>query len=781
MSRFGYLAQLIRAIRDRRAGKTQGKEGLAVDRVESVQAGAYTVAGGTRVTSTGRGPIPAGAVVVTAWAKGKPRAILNHSARRAQFGPRIPRQGGPIVEILFVAENGFGPTNRDVWFRNYDQVTKLDTVRSQLATAGYSAPAWVKWGDNRASFIVRTDELIPNPLALLPGQPATIQVPVFHVFQTTREVATVEGRESADQILPPGGSLGTITLQASYRPHLSTVQLVSGGTGVEREVTYSTTLNIFTSPSPTPTSATVVETISSTITVARSATPPVLTLGAVTSCSDSSASTWLTYNEAAIEYRADRNPAWGGTRLDARLRSDGHLLVSVRWYAITSVASSGTRSGNRSRWTEPFPPCDLFLESVSTSDPGVFSFGAIDAHAAIVDMTDGVVLWQTNESTVDLEVTSAVQSFNRASLVDFKLGWIGRRGTNNCETPFPIDASEIDLFPSVPVFDLSCSMHGHQGTDRVKQQMWRQLALLPELIDKAPGSAVGGTGTFYGSLGDPDDPGTGLPPESILRITASGFSTQIVASTYSYSVRRAVLLPDADPARAPRVFLTVQRTKVQGGLDPRLVDLGAFIMQGDTLLHTAYPFTAVTAYHIDTPPAFATEPDEIAADTLTDGTDIEVLSITGQYVLWRKTTRVQREDAAAGVADPGGTVHLTSLQTNRTVQVGTNAFAPVRDELYLGRPEFMYAAEDNDRKEFVEFQADDVPTLVANLPLKDGRLEDSNALADLPTALNTELRANRAHWYDRVFSTLKPRPSLQTVNDVDMVPGDIYRPETAGD
>jgi len=116
--------------------------------LQSVQEDGYALVRGRPVAATGTRTFEENERVPVAWKNGKPQAILGHRWRRAQFGQTFRTTVSGIVEELFVGN--MDDTNTDVWYRNHEQVVKLDILGS---LAG-QIPQTVKWGLDGNSFAV---------------------------------------------------------------------------------------------------------------------------------------------------------------------------------------------------------------------------------------------------------------------------------------------------------------------------------------------------------------------------------------------------------------------------------------------------------------------------------------------------------------------------------------------------------------------------------------------------------------------------------------------------
>lgn len=99
------------------------KNGIVKSRVDGITGNQYVVEGHV-IPSTGRVPIPLGSDVAVGYRKGKPVAILSHTARRAKFSDTpLILEGGILEELFFVTPNDIP----EVWFRNSDQLSRILT------------------------------------------------------------------------------------------------------------------------------------------------------------------------------------------------------------------------------------------------------------------------------------------------------------------------------------------------------------------------------------------------------------------------------------------------------------------------------------------------------------------------------------------------------------------------------------------------------------------------------------------------------------------------------
>ena len=132
------------------AGDAPGKSSPAItwETVESVQENGYALVQGKPLAATGTRTFEASERVAVAWKGGRPQAILGHRWRRAQFGQTFRTTVSGIVEELLVGN--LDATQTDVWYRNHEQVVKLDILGS---LAGQT-PQTVKWGLDGSAFAV---------------------------------------------------------------------------------------------------------------------------------------------------------------------------------------------------------------------------------------------------------------------------------------------------------------------------------------------------------------------------------------------------------------------------------------------------------------------------------------------------------------------------------------------------------------------------------------------------------------------------------------------------
>lgn len=130
-------------------GRNLGPDGQAVtiERVTAIVGNGVEVRG-VRLPVAGEGlkTLRPGSTVAVAWKGGRPVVAIAHSARRSGAPTPMP-SGIAIVEVLFIAGEAGA---RDVYFRNDQQVTKLE-IRAQLA----GDPEEVKWGARGDDFFVR--------------------------------------------------------------------------------------------------------------------------------------------------------------------------------------------------------------------------------------------------------------------------------------------------------------------------------------------------------------------------------------------------------------------------------------------------------------------------------------------------------------------------------------------------------------------------------------------------------------------------------------------------
>lgn len=201
------LDALRRFRKDRRE---QGRDDITRETVQ-----ATTDSGGViknRILSTtGRTPLRVGQQVYVANVDGRPQVILADTARRAQF-PQAPLVAiGAVVEELFVAVDS-ATGQEDVFFRNYDQITKLGVTA--LFPAGINGPITsIGWGHDPNGFWVRCRK-----------------GPLFETQYLAFELGSGVGgtfvRRDPKVIYPPGRK-ATVRLQRHYDLETMNLQVAS--------------------------------------------------------------------------------------------------------------------------------------------------------------------------------------------------------------------------------------------------------------------------------------------------------------------------------------------------------------------------------------------------------------------------------------------------------------------------------------------------------------------------------------------------------------------------
>lgn len=750
----------------------QTEQRLTTEIIEGVGGnGTYTVRGVSGIPTTGQAALTIGQRVAVAWRDKKPFTIIAHQARRAQFGPQIGTGVPGIVEILFLDENG------DVAFRNDEQVTVVTddnerTVKQMLSSFG--APKSVKWGDDRASFVVMTLKMIANPWHSNDptNQPEEIGVPVYHVFTFDRpDEKTVLGNSS------PAG----LVLSHSYDPSESSIALISGVDVSIARTAYVTTyrvvgLNMANAPGE------LLQTLDVSTSSSFAFTFDGLSLGqAIKGLENGNGNNWQIVNEQQVEFGSligGGVPPWAGTRItDIRLDARHHLYVMLRGRFFGTKVSTVSVSGTKRHIGDVADGCVLTTEAASGAISDGQSVGFFEPHVWLIDLTAEAVAWSTSKAAPESVVVSKTQA----------LGASGAAGSLDPNAPIAISplggddpqcvgipAPETqDHYDSPPPFtfgvNIPIDVAGTQGTERNLDAWWREALpfLDPTQLDPAPAASSSTLTRYEGLIGgdapDPDGPGGDPDPPpaygSIYKVDWTLHTNQVPA-TFRYRVRRAYLLHDSQSGgtAAPRVFLVVDRIK-RTGTTTFDADIAAFVLQGDTLIMTAQDWTPFQMQRI-IEPDYPFEEDEAESDAFNDGTDIEVLSITGQLILWRKTTRGDRD------AQISGEVWLTSLELGESVQVGTDAFRVINREIYLLRPKFIYEAEEADGRRFLQHKDPDTGaiTLDTDNPVEDEALALVKTLRDLDDATLTAIEGRRAHFFDP-WSEREYPPTAQAIND----------------
>lgn len=221
------LVTLIqRLARDRRE-HAPAQDDVSRERVQAVLPGDAAVVRDRVVPVSGQARLRAGEEVHVWNRAGQPVLILAHAARRAQF-PQVPQPVGQVVEELFLAgDRSTGVF--DVYFRNFDQVTKLGLSAHVSATGppGSVPTSLLAWGAGTDRFLLQSGSIIrvfrlnrkPN-VSYQPGQKAkatlesTLDLTAIVGNAFTGLTATVEHWSWVED--PPNPPVFTLGLSGTY-------------------------------------------------------------------------------------------------------------------------------------------------------------------------------------------------------------------------------------------------------------------------------------------------------------------------------------------------------------------------------------------------------------------------------------------------------------------------------------------------------------------------------------------------------------------------------------
>lgn len=198
----------------------------------------FTSIGGPFSTTGIAQKIAVGDIVEIGWAGGEPRAIISHTAKKAQ-GITPPPDEGPIVEMLLAAptEEPSSPSHfidkLDIWFRNATQTTLLD-CRSQIEAAGHTITDTTlslvpnAWSQSHRSFLVGfTDQATTHPMIAIFDFDGDEDTPITETASATLRLPII------DLASLTGIGLGTI----------SWTQNVLGGGSVSTAINLGTALS----------------------------------------------------------------------------------------------------------------------------------------------------------------------------------------------------------------------------------------------------------------------------------------------------------------------------------------------------------------------------------------------------------------------------------------------------------------------------------------------------------------------------------------------------------
>ncbi len=180
-----------------------------------------------RVPATGTAQdIRVGERVPVATINGQPIAIFAHSARRAQFHPPAPLALGTIIEELFLS----GDQNTgifDVYFRNFDQVTKLGLSAHVAASnpPGSIPTSFLAWGSGTDRFLLGKSQSQVRVFKL--NRRSNIAYTSGQKARATLEVSldpTTVGGSTPITIVT---SLGTVVVNVQFRQPWHTIVQVS--------------------------------------------------------------------------------------------------------------------------------------------------------------------------------------------------------------------------------------------------------------------------------------------------------------------------------------------------------------------------------------------------------------------------------------------------------------------------------------------------------------------------------------------------------------------------
>lgn len=198
-------------LRERLRGQKPQANSIKAGTIDAVNDdGSYTVEG-RQIHAVGNAAMSAGERVDVAWKDGRPKVILAHNVRRAQFVDPLAGNTFPVVEELILPDGG---TDRRLWFRNGTdfrpilfnaQATDLRNIGGQLIQV--EEVFWGKTSPNHFVIIGRRDSDTFHAIAVYNiNRPRANQPfpPGFNIKPTLLKLYILED--------PLGPSFGTLSV-----------------------------------------------------------------------------------------------------------------------------------------------------------------------------------------------------------------------------------------------------------------------------------------------------------------------------------------------------------------------------------------------------------------------------------------------------------------------------------------------------------------------------------------------------------------------------------------
>jgi len=691
---------------------------------------------GQRIPISGIGPVQVGERVVVAWKDKRPLTIIKHSARRTTVETPSPR-GGKIVEELFIATNN---GVLDIWFRNANQNVPLGLSSNWAGSpANLNTPIEVRWGQDRAHFVVRTGTPTAGDITNQGAHPYAFLriVQEFYVFELTRQSETTPvGSFAASATLTgkfqPYGANGTFNVY-SFVTHFHAEAAVWGQKFDKTQTVGAAFVSIVTDDDVEA------DTVDDR-TVTRSLKLQDILNGVNTEFTDS------------ISLELVRRVFYG-TIQDFGTSRDGKLMLVLLFNLHNlgdTLSSGGTGSitgdaltssggvGNPTPEAPGDPDCAVTTVSAARNPQvvqspirGHFGGGSFgEGHFIVVNMQDQTVTWMSLKNAATLEGIFRTTIRYNPMLVKTLFSDSSPPGSG---TTCSFNLFSFNLAGTGVTERLSFTDPDGSGWITRKMHLWEETKF-PFIDASANMLDVDSTSLVTESnLYTPFSSGTvSVPPISSLSVLNIGVryikKSFEEPGNWTYRIKQSILLESAieeqGAERIPAVIaVVVDRVR-------RLVpvvspffgkEIGAFVVT-DTgqLLATLSPFTTTNVA------TAATNEDRFALGNVKDdGSNIILMAGNRYHVVWRK-----EKDAVIQV-------FLTHAQSNTTIQIGIDLAKYQSRGLLVLKRDWMYdTKEDEAGRKFVEAWDFDTgaPSLsiaAQDFPPEDVAMQQVKQLLDL--------------------------------------------------
>lgn len=198
------LVPLLRELRTRINANKPADDQIKIEQIDAVLANGHYDVQGSELPTTGSTPLRAGQKVAVAHVRGKRVAIFSHEEAKAKFPVTPLAISDAILEELFVGTNAEGL--RDVFYRTREQVTGLglhSTIPAEESIVDIKfTDAYPQTGDTLAKPDVRTLFLVRTSSGAFTEDPASpgTRVEKIYVFRLIGKVAAIAQKSKISKV-----------------------------------------------------------------------------------------------------------------------------------------------------------------------------------------------------------------------------------------------------------------------------------------------------------------------------------------------------------------------------------------------------------------------------------------------------------------------------------------------------------------------------------------------------------------------------------------------------